>query len=353
VDALMSKNSFEHSKHRQRTGGAGGARISRFRPAEIEAERSIGLRPNHPALSEGRTIFRKSVKRVADSPRLLVSGANNSKLGRKVLKGPWAGRPIYQLSLEERATCPRSCQLWSSCYGNAMHLARRHDHTDPAFLPALRAELEALNHAHRKGFVVRLHTLGDFYSVEYVRFWADMLDTLDGLYVFGFTHRREDADDDESRRIARALRYLSETAWSVFALRFSNREGAAGTVTVTQPSTAPDVVMCPAQTHQTEACATCGLCWAPAARNKRIGFLQHGMKRPTRRGRGDKRDESIKERDAAIRARYETPMSAREAGLPYDMGPGQAMRSIIKAGGRLRSRTEAQGLRRQKQAGPV
>lgn len=30
-------------------------------------------------------------------------------------------------------------------------------------------------------------------------------------------------------------------------------------------------------------CATCGLCWAPSAENRTIGFLLHGMKRAGKR----------------------------------------------------------------------
>lgn len=100
--------------------------VRRFASKPIEPERSPGLSVGHPALSEGRTIFPSTVTASKDSPRFLVSGHNNPKLGKAILKGPRAGWPIYQLSLEERATCPRSCEQWSTCYGNAMHLARRH-----------------------------------------------------------------------------------------------------------------------------------------------------------------------------------------------------------------------------------
>jgi hypothetical protein len=72
---------------------------------------TVGLRQDHPAAVEGRTIFPRSVVGAADSPRLLVSGHNNSKLGKEVLRGSRAGWPIFHLTLEERATCPRSCPV--------------------------------------------------------------------------------------------------------------------------------------------------------------------------------------------------------------------------------------------------
>src|SRR5262249_32616397 len=153
------------------------------------------LNPDHPALSEARTIFPTTVASPWDADRLLVSGHNNRKLGAHVTKGEWKGFPIYHLTLEERASCPRSCLRWADCYGNAVHMARRHDHRGDNFLDFLRAELWMLARANRDGFVVRLHTLGDFYSMDYVAFWAEMIDTLPMLHVFGYTANLPSSDD--------------------------------------------------------------------------------------------------------------------------------------------------------------
>lgn len=38
----------------------------------------------------------------------------------------------------------------------------------------------------------------------------------------------------------------------------------------------PEGLVCPAQMHATACCATCGLCWSPAARSETIVFIQHG-----------------------------------------------------------------------------
>ena len=56
---------------------------------------------------------------------LLKDGAHNSKIGGDVAVGAIAGASIYTLSWEERATCPRGCEHWRSCYGNNMNRARR------------------------------------------------------------------------------------------------------------------------------------------------------------------------------------------------------------------------------------
>lgn len=254
-------------------------RISRFKSAKVDPSKSYGLKPDHPAVLEGRTLFPRSVTASIDSPRFLVSGKNNAKLGEHVVGGARDGWPIFQLSLEERATCPRSCAQWLNCYGNGMHMARRH-RVDEHFYGLMRAELTMLAREHRDGFLVRLHTLGDFPNPQYVRFWADMLDLFEPLHIFGFTARDEEADDAESRRTAMAIAWLANQAWDRFSIRFSRSTSVPqGAVVSDKPISGPQVIMCPAQTEKTTACATCGLCWAPAARMKTIGFLRHGMKR--------------------------------------------------------------------------
>src|SRR5262249_7429238 len=80
---------------------------------------------NDKALVEGRTVFPSTVHNADEGGTLLKSGHNNPKIGRKVLKGHWKGFPIFMLTLEERATCPRTCKLWRACYGNNMHLSDR------------------------------------------------------------------------------------------------------------------------------------------------------------------------------------------------------------------------------------
>jgi len=270
--------------------------LARFKNKAVDPSALQQLSPDNPALREGRTIFPSTVVGSFASPRLLVSGHNNPKLGKAVTKGERRGWPIFHLTLEERATCPRSCAQWSGCYGNAMHMARRHRHDAP-FLALLKAELTALAAENPRGFMVRLHTLGDFYSVAYLQFWADMLDQLPALHVFGFTARREDADDAESRRIAKGIRWLTGQAWDQFAIRFSRPDTAPqSSIVLDADSDDPAVIMCPAQKLAPEACASCGLCWAPAARDKTIGFLRHGMKRRTPAGSG----RSISPQDPAM-----------------------------------------------------
>lgn len=257
-------------------------KISRFKARhQGDASEYLSLADDHPAIVGQRTLFPKTVVNAVDSPRLLVSGKNNPKLGDHITKGPRAGWPIYHLTLEERATCSSSCAMWTSCYGNSMHMARRH-RIDEHFYALLSAELTILAREHRAGFLVRLHTLGDFPSVEYVKFWADMLEKIPQLHVFGFTARNENDPDPETRRIAQAIAFVANQVWDSFSIRFSTPTAVPQGATVYEKAVkSPEVIMCPAQIQATTACATCGLCWADATRFKTIGFLRHGMKKPT------------------------------------------------------------------------
>ena len=244
-------------------------------------ERVVGLSPSHPAAVHGRTIFPKSVAHPDDGERIFVSGHNNRKLGAKVMKGPLKGMAIYQLSLEERATCPRSCAQWLTCYGNAMHLARRNDASDVGRLwVAIEHELGVLSRRHPEGFLVRLHTLGDFFSVEYVEMWRDWLERFPALNVFGYTACHMNAEDDGEAAVGDAIGLLNEESGRSF-IRYSGVKDMLGAVVVDEPSDDPDILMCPAQTGKTECCATCALCWAdaPSVLEKAIGFLRHGMRR--------------------------------------------------------------------------
>ena len=261
--------------------------LRRFEGRQIEPDRVIPLSADNPALAEGRTIFKKSVVHHQDSRRLLVSGHNNPKLGAKIQKGEFAGFPLFHLTLEERKTCPRSCHMWDTCYGNAMPFSRRHAIDNLVdFGMTLDSELEALQAKHPSGFMVRLHTLGDFPSVQYVKLWEVFLSRYPALYCFGYTSNWYEAQDPTEREIGQAILALTQDCWHRFAIRFSTQTAKPQTAVITEPDdTRKRVLLCPAQTQKSECCATCGLCWAESARERSIGFLMHGIKRRSRQRR--------------------------------------------------------------------
>lgn len=105
------------------------------------------LPPDHPAMRENRTLFPSTVVDVDEkfSGKLLVSGFNSRKLGSIIEKGKFKGYALYQLSLEERATCPMNCDARGVCYGNNMQFARRHRITDlELFHERLDAEISGI-----------------------------------------------------------------------------------------------------------------------------------------------------------------------------------------------------------------
>ncbi|UFX42118.1 hypothetical protein HAP47_0022935 [Bradyrhizobium sp. 41S5] len=249
-----------------------------IKPTNISRQSALSLagRParipafDTPAIVEGRTVYRSTVVDPGSYAfDVLKSGFNSSKIGKVVTKGRWKGFPIYTLTLEERATCPLSCRHWRSCYGNSMQHAHRLAR-GAALEARLEQEVRALGRRHRRGFVVRLHVLGDFYSVAYVALWQRLLAEVPQLHVFGFS-ARWDAERDP---IAAALVRLVLAKWIRFAIRFSDAPiDECSTVSVETPLQAPaEAIVCPQQLGRTEACATCGLCW----QSKRpVAFITH------------------------------------------------------------------------------
>jgi len=226
------------------------------------------LDDTHDAIINKKTLFPSTVVKAIDAPRLLVAGINSRKTGNKVQLGRWEGSPIFTLTLEERATCPSTCHHWKTCYGNGMPMARRHEHGEE-FEQLLEMELHALNLKH-ESFVVRLHILGDFYSVAYVEKWRHWLNIFSGLKVFGYTAR------DQYTEIGKAIYDLRQAHWNKFAIRFSRsrpedfeREAVSGD----SPLSSLGSIQCPAQTNNDKFCGNCSACWES---DKNILFASHG-----------------------------------------------------------------------------
>jgi hypothetical protein len=229
---------------------------------------------DHPAVVAGRTVFPTTVRqpsRDANGLWALKSGVNNRKIGGLILKARWKGLPVYTLTLEERATCPTTCRHWRSCYGNKMHRAQRMQ-AGPDLEWRLERDVARLRMKHPDGFAVRLHTLGDFNSVEYVEFWGRLLERHPALHIWGYTARCNIKDDP----IAAALVALIKRHGDRFAIRFSDAPFPfpfPATITVETEAQKPaDATVCPEQVGKTESCSTCALCWQT---DKRIAFIQH------------------------------------------------------------------------------
>lgn len=237
------------------------------RHAPSASKEALSLAADHPAVVEGRMRFAQSAnEHKRHQARVLVSGFNSRKIGKMVTKGSLAGMPIYTLTLDERATCERSCEMWRSCMGNRMPWSLRWPATPETFV-RIRDELQVLSVVHRDGFLVRLHILGDFPSVEYVELWEKWLADFPMLRVYGYTRRVGE--------IGAAVASLARRKWDRFAIRssFGALRNLPSTVVVDRGAALPDGIVCPAQTHKTAACSSCGLCWDQPS--KTIIFLEH------------------------------------------------------------------------------
>lgn len=251
------------------------ATLTRFvKTGTAEKHRKQRRQPKLPGFEavevrESRTRYRKSVKRVDQVSNLLVSAHSNVKIGRDVRKAKFRGYWIYTLSLEERKTCPSSCRHWQTCYGNNMPFAKRIDHTDPAFLPTLEAEISKLcAMKNRAGVLIRLHALGDFFSVEYVQFWMQMLRSFPNLALFGYTARHPVTPIGDTV-------WIMNRIWSDRCMiRFSDGQlPEMSTVSIgDETGCPPNAFICPEQTGKTRCCATCGACWSTT---KNVAFMEH------------------------------------------------------------------------------
>lgn len=225
----------------------------------------ITLEPHDPRYLAGITVFPTTVVPAKRVKRVLKEGKNSRKLGNLFTKGVWAGMPIFMLTLQERATCPRTCKEWAWCYGNNMPFAER-IHDDGTLTRRLWGELAALAVEFPNGFVVRLHVLGDFFSVDYVQFWADALDDFPPLRIFGFTARRPNDP------IGAALIRLVAAREERFMLRFSGAGYETHCSEVVEKVEQATGLVCPAELEPNRSCATCGLC---ASSDKTITFIRH------------------------------------------------------------------------------
>ena len=220
------------------------------------------LKPDNPALAKAITIHPRSIRSPLDTT-LLKSVSGNKKMGKGdnvISKGKWRGMPMYQLSLEERKTCPQTCQQWATCFANNMAFAHRIDHTHPEFLPMLALEIKALALKYKHGFVIRPHVIGDYFSPEYTAFWVEQTALYDNLHIFGFTHHLRDGE------IGRMITEWNKNprVW----VRFSDQGGKMSA----NVGTDHDGFTCPEQTGGTESCLTCGACWST---ERAVNFILH------------------------------------------------------------------------------
>jgi Gene product 88 len=202
------------------------------------------------------------------APALLKPAKYNKKTGNGQnvwTRGPFKGLRLYQLTLEERATCDRACNAWDNCYGNNMPFAHRFNPLgiEKAFTRRLSKELDALDRKHAEGYSIRLHILGDFYSVAYVNFWAQQLTKRPLLKIYGYTHRRGE--------IAEAITKTFTTFPGRFVIMQSDGKPGIRPIALLETTPGADTLpLCPVQSKKASSCLSCGLCANQSIRGVRF-----------------------------------------------------------------------------------
>jgi hypothetical protein len=227
------------------------------------------------AIKTGRTLFPNKVKNVADGlgkTENVIKKSTNKKLGKRVTKGKFTGMPMFTVTLEERATCSTSCVHYKTCYGNSMPFATIYE-ANTALIDRMEIELKILNVKYPMGFLVRLHVLGDFYSINYVNKWNTWLKTFENLHVYGYSEKK---DNDP---IGIKLNKVRAKYGRRFMVRVSGdvKRSTMSALSYDDIRTRDQIknkqaFICPVQLDQTDTCSTCSLCWTT---QKNVIFLTH------------------------------------------------------------------------------
>ena len=227
--------------------------------------KSLKLQADHPAIVNSGTVYPATVYPIEHYEFNVIKPSKNKKLGKLVTKGRYKGMPIYTVTLPERKTCPDSCSFWSSCYGNRMPYAHRIDPTnDPdLFIDTIKHEVSYLAYKHRHtGFLVRLHVLGDFFSLKYLQMWWHLQTKSfpNVLKVFGFSARLPQKSRKRPHTIGDELLHIQKQRNKDFFIRFSGliKDDVWSANSINESE---EGIICPYQLGLTENCGTCGLCW--------------------------------------------------------------------------------------------
>jgi len=218
------------------------------------------------------TIYPKSIKTpVGHKFKLLKPGSNNKKLGNIVTAKKWTGKRMFSLTLVERITCPESCHHWDDCYGNNMPFAHRFNTI--GLLHTLEDEVAALSKKYPEGIVIRLHVLGDFYSISYVAFWERILELYPNVCIYGYTARWYEP-------IQKAIAAMNRKWSNRCVIRYSRNRAYVPNEDIlrdswkfaAEESYVGPTFTCPEQLGTLPDCASCGACWIA---NKTVKFLSH------------------------------------------------------------------------------
>lgn len=220
--------------------------------------------------AHGKVISVQDEQPKSDGLIVLKNALFNKKLGgfpkrsMRIKKGPHKGMPLFSLTLEERATCNTECQQWSNCYGDKMRYAKRYD-TD-GIEDVIDHDLEVLFSRYPQ-VSIRLHILGDFFSVQYVEYWEEKINQYSGLYVWGFTHWPWETE------IGRSIVLVSVCFPKQFAISISDFDSIVLPRAVVVDHWNTDTGVACLNQVDDRGCVDCGICMSPS--HNTVQFLRH------------------------------------------------------------------------------
>ena len=227
------------------------------------------LNGKQKAIFKEKRVYKNNIHDAETYPYNVIKRNTGAKLGKVVKKTRLRGAKIYVLTLEERATCDPDCEHWLDCFGNNMPFAHRFK-ANTALLGAISKNLDEID-AKGHIYLVRLHILGDFYSLEYVDFWQDQLERRPLLNIYGYTRNTPNSRIPKYSALGLAILNVRIKYPDRFAVRFSN--DPSDKFSANSEHVSLDGIVCPEQTGHTESCGSCGLCWT--MKEKPVIFLDH------------------------------------------------------------------------------
>ncbi len=225
------------------------------------------------AIDLGVSAFELTVSKPGISHRsgketpIFKRSTTNKKFGKRTTwrAGSFKNMPLYSLTLEERATCPKDCKMYVPCYGNNTPFATRFKQGFE-LESRIADELFILDERHPGGYSIRLHVLGDFYSVDYVKHWELMLYLHSQLHIFGYTHRTGEIE----KEIDRVFLIFKER----FNILQSDKHSTVRPSALTEITPGHEnLITCPEQENKVDGCLDCGYCTLPNV--KGVTFLVH------------------------------------------------------------------------------
>lgn len=285
-------------------------RASTKKPKAPRPELVKALPPNSPAILNKGSLFPKSENPATEETNIFVRSTKDRKTGTQIKVGPWKGFPIYTVTLAERTTCWEGCPTYRTCYGNGMPFASRIV-PDDNFLKLFNRQARNLAEKHPQGYMVRLHQLGDVYSMDYLNtiqktfydvpqmhIWMTTAwpykgcpdapegsEIGDAIYQWRAEEREKAKAPDYKHRLA--IWFSSKTAHpgsattTIIVPDIENKGTKAlnigKTTNPVNPNEKFNNIVCPEQVGLKADCGSCGLCWSQSFNERSsIRWLLHG-----------------------------------------------------------------------------